>query len=125
MPPLLGSAAIDAGSDSVTNFLATDQRGFPRLSGAHVDIGAVEAQAVGAASAPLLKGVAIQSGTFSFGFNYGPVADFTVLASTNVGLPSSQWSILGAAVQYLPGQYQFTDLNATNYTRRFYRVTSP
>jgi hypothetical protein len=44
MPPLSGSAAIDAGLDSVTNFLATDQRGFPRLVGAHVDIGAVEVQ---------------------------------------------------------------------------------
>ena len=42
MPPLLGSPAIDAGSDSVTNFLATDQRGLARLIGAHVDIGAVE-----------------------------------------------------------------------------------
>lgn len=36
------SAAIDAGDDSVTNSLATDQRGRPRKSGAHVDIGAVE-----------------------------------------------------------------------------------
>ena len=44
MPPLPGSPAIDAGDDSVTNFLATDQRGFPRKSGAHVDIGSVEVQ---------------------------------------------------------------------------------
>jgi hypothetical protein len=36
------SAAIDAGDDSVTNSLATDQRGHPRKSGAHVDIGAYE-----------------------------------------------------------------------------------
>ncbi|MGD1086574.1 MAG: choice-of-anchor Q domain-containing protein, partial [Verrucomicrobiota bacterium] len=42
--PLPGSPAIDAGSDTVTNFLATDQRGLPRLSGLHVDIGAVELQ---------------------------------------------------------------------------------
>jgi hypothetical protein len=38
------SAAIDAGDDTVTNSLATDQRGLPRLSGAHVDIGAYELQ---------------------------------------------------------------------------------
>ena len=39
-----GSPAIDAGDDSVTNTLATDQRGagFPRLALQHVDIGAYE-----------------------------------------------------------------------------------
>jgi hypothetical protein len=42
MPPLPGSPAIDAGLDSVTSFLPTDQRGRPRQRGAHVDIGAVE-----------------------------------------------------------------------------------
>ena len=42
MPPLPGSPALDGGTDSVTNFLATDQRGAPRKSGLHVDIGAVE-----------------------------------------------------------------------------------
>jgi hypothetical protein len=37
----------------------------------------------------------------------------------------NQWSILGPAVQYLSGHYEFTDPNATNYPQRFYRVTSP
>ncbi len=43
MPPRLGSPAIDgvpAGSEVAG--LTTDQRGFPRLTGAQVDIGAVE-----------------------------------------------------------------------------------
>jgi len=41
------SPAIDAGDDSVTGppaNLTTDQRGLPRLSGAHIDIGAYEVQ---------------------------------------------------------------------------------
>jgi CSLREA domain-containing protein len=41
------SPAIDAGDDAVTGpplNLTTDQRGLPRLSGEHVDIGAYEAQ---------------------------------------------------------------------------------
>jgi hypothetical protein len=43
--PLSGSPALDAGSDVATNapyVFTTDQRGLPRRSGAHVDIGAVE-----------------------------------------------------------------------------------
>jgi hypothetical protein len=35
-------AAVDAGDDGVLPGLASDQRGYPRKSGAHVDIGAVE-----------------------------------------------------------------------------------
>lgn len=41
------SPALDGGDDSVTSpnlNLASDQRGLPRLAGAHVDIGAYEAQ---------------------------------------------------------------------------------
>jgi len=44
---LAGSPAIDAGDDSVLGsplFLITDQRGFPRKLGSHVDIGAFEAE---------------------------------------------------------------------------------
>ena len=44
MPPLPGSPAIDAGLTSATNSL-TDQRGFSRMVGSSIDIGAVEIQA--------------------------------------------------------------------------------
>lgn len=44
MPPLPGSPALDAGNDAAVTGLATDQRGYPRISGAHVDLGAVEFQ---------------------------------------------------------------------------------
>ena len=44
MPPLPGSPAIDAGDDSATNRMATDQRGWPRQAGAHTDLGSVEVQ---------------------------------------------------------------------------------
>jgi hypothetical protein len=125
MPPLPGSPAIDAGLDSVTNFLATDQRGYPRLSGAHVDIGAVELQSP-AANPPVLTGPARgANGAFSFTFNSASNADFTVLATTNLALPLGQWSILGEVFQNAPGQYQFTDSAATNSPQQFYRVVSP
>ncbi|MDZ8120469.1 choice-of-anchor Q domain-containing protein [Pontiella agarivorans] len=43
MPPLPGSPAIDGGY-SRANTLAVDQRDAPRISGTHIDIGAVEIQ---------------------------------------------------------------------------------
>lgn len=126
MPPLAGSPAIDAGDDSVTNFLTADQRGYPRLSGAHVDIGAVEVQVVSEANAPMLNRPVVQAnGGFTFDFTSSPDTDFTVLAATNPAQPATQWSNLGPATQNPPGQYQFTDIFAPNYPKRFYRVKSP
>jgi hypothetical protein len=42
MLPRADSAAIDGGNDHIAALPATDQRGVPRQSGAHVDLGAVE-----------------------------------------------------------------------------------
>ncbi|MBU6410024.1 MAG: hypothetical protein KGR98_06530, partial [Verrucomicrobia bacterium] len=131
MPPLPGSPAIDAGADSVTNFLATDQRGYPRLSGAHVDIGAVEVQFVPAPanSPPVITGAfwayAGESNAFQFTFTNVLDADFTALASTNMALPLADWTVLGNIPEISPGEYQFTDWNATNSAQCFYRVVSP
>jgi predicted outer membrane repeat protein len=129
LPPLAGSPVIDAGDDSVTAFLTTDQRGHPRWSGAHVDIGAAEAQYAPANDPLLLTGSAFSgaggTNSFQFTFTNVPDADFTVLASTNVAPPSSLWTPLGPALQNPPGQYQFTDPDAANYPQRFYRVVSP
>jgi predicted outer membrane repeat protein len=147
MPPEFGSPVIDAGSDWVTNLLATDQRGFPRLAGAHVDIGAVEAQTAPANDRPVLQTARIYPNGipgflpgvfFGFSFTNAPDVDFTVLTSTNLTLPLAQWTALGnAAPDSLPGQYEFFDqLHATgsgvgtNFAaafnpRQFYRVVSP
>ena len=129
MLPLFGSPAIDAGDDAVTNFLATDQRGYPRCSGAHVDIGAVEAQWAPANHPPLLRNstwiAAAGARCFQFTFSSVTNADFTVLATTNLALPLPDWTRLAPVIQCSPGQYQFTDLGATNYPQCFYRIVSP
>jgi hypothetical protein len=64
-------------------------------------------------------------GAFQFSFTNMPGADFTALASTNLTSPSSNWIALGAPTEVSPGQFQFTDPQATNAMRRFYRVRSP
>ncbi len=124
MVPLYGSPLIDAGTDSATSFLATDQRGYPRLSGAHVDIGATEAQFAASIHPPLLIQV-VQSGTqLQFAFTNAPNVDFTALMSTNLNSPLSNWTVLGNVTEVSSGEYQFTDASATNRAQ-FYRVVSP
>ena len=41
------------------------------------------------------------------------------------GVTVPDWTMLAPAIQYSPGQYQFTDPGATNYPQRFYQVVSP
>ena len=130
MPPLPGSPAIDAGNDADAIQFTTDQRGYPRLSGAHVDIGAVEAQMASAGNPPMLMNSVWSSGggssaTFQFSFTNSENLDFSALTSTNVALPLTNWTILGNAIQVTPGVYQFTDPGAANHPQRFYQVVSP
>ena len=37
-----------------------------------------------------------------------------MLAATYPSLPRADWTVLGSATEVSPGQYQFTDLQATN-----------
>ncbi|MBC8095864.1 MAG: hypothetical protein H7Y43_08625, partial [Akkermansiaceae bacterium] len=126
LPPLPGSPVIDGGSDAAASTFITDQRGLPRLAGLHVDIGAVELQTIGVTNPPVLTGIAkLGNGSIQFNFTNLTGAGFTVLTATNVALPLSNWTVLGAPIEVSPGQYQFTDAQATNNVQRFYRVRSP
>ena len=40
----------------------------------------------------------------------------------NVSLPLRNWTALGGVAEIFPGQFQFTDTQATNSPQRFYRV---
>ena len=64
------------------------------------------------------------SGTFSFSFTNVAGASFAALASTNLALPLSNWTVLGPITDSPPGHYQFNDSQATNGLR-FYTVRSP
>jgi hypothetical protein len=126
MPPLAGSPVVDAGNDAIAGALTIDQRGFPRRSGAHVDIGAVELQF--ASSPALLMGASLLgNGSFGFTFTNLPGGSFTVLTSTNIALPVNTWSNLGPALEMPPGSghFQFNAPNAKSGALQFYRVRSP
>jgi alpha-tubulin suppressor-like RCC1 family protein len=67
----------------------------------------------------------LPAGSFQFAFSNTPGAFFSGLAATNPGLPLSNWTSLTGLVEVSPGQFQFTDSQATSTPRRFYRVRSP
>ncbi len=64
-------------------------------------------------------------GGFQLNFTNLTGLGFSVLGSTNVAVPLTNWTVLGAPVENPPGRYQFTDPQATNNPTRFYRVRSP
>jgi hypothetical protein len=49
---------------------------------------------------------------------------YRILATTNISQAVSDWVQVGTG-SFTGGTFSFTDLNATNYPRRFYRVFSP
>jgi Concanavalin A-like lectin/glucanases superfamily/Immunoglobulin I-set domain len=50
---------------------------------------------------------------------------YSILATTNIALPLSQWTVLTSGNFDGAGQFTFTDLNATNNPTQFYRISMP
>jgi len=65
------------------------------------------------------------NGSFQFAFsNNASGASFTVLTTTNLSLPLTNWTVAGPATNIAPGLFQFST-PATNNPRGYYRVRSP
>ena len=93
-----------------------------------MDIGAAELQLITANSPTHIASAKIfGSGPLQLNFSNQSGSSFRVLTTTNVSLPVAAWAEIGFAIETpaSSGQFEFTDLQATNYTRRFYRVKSP
>ena len=73
----------------------------------------------------LASPVRLVNGAIQFGFANVPGGSFTALTASNVELPAASWTVLGSVTEISPGQYQFTDSQATNNPLRFYRIRSP
>jgi hypothetical protein len=67
----------------------------------------------------------LANGSFQFNFSNAPGATFTALASTNLWLNLSNWTVLGSPTEISSGKFQFKDPQAPNNPQRFYRVRSP
>jgi uncharacterized delta-60 repeat protein len=75
-------------------------------------------------TATLTDAKRLTNGVCQFCFTNSVGALFGVLATTNPALPLSNWTALGRVTEVSPGQFQFTDPQATNTARRFYRLRS-
>jgi hypothetical protein len=72
---------------------------------------------------PNITGVKkLTNGVVQFSFTNKVGAIFGALASTNIALSVNNWSALGRVPEISPGQFQFSDPQATNYSTRFYRA---
>jgi hypothetical protein len=67
----------------------------------------------------------LPGGAFQFTFANTLGVSFTALGTTNLSLPLSDWTALGGVTEVSPGQFQFTDPQATNSSQRFYLIRSP
>ena len=65
------------------------------------------------------------NGSFRLEFTNAHGALFSVLATTNLMLPLTNWTMIGIVTDSPPGQFQFTDQQATTNSQRFYRIRSP
>ena len=108
-----------------SNSLAASQR-FTRLFSGSMAQHTLALVAAPPASDPVLTTTPTRiKGTFQFAFSNTPGAFFGVLSATNPALPFSTWTPLDGLTEVSPGQFQFTELQATNSPRCFYRIRSP
>jgi hypothetical protein len=77
------------------------------------------------ATAPtLLNPTILLNGNFQFSFTSSPGALFTVLGSSDLTLPRSNWTVLGSATETSLGHYQFIE-SVAGSNARYYMVRSP
>ena len=108
LAPFSGQAWFDTNAVPITGQRQSLQMGLPIIP------------------APALGNlVALGGGRYRFSFSGPTGAPYTVLATTNVSLPVSQWLQLGPAVEVTSGQFAFTDTPPPGSPARFYRVRSP
>jgi autotransporter-associated beta strand protein len=76
----------------------------------------------GPASTPSITSITTGSGgAITIGGTGTLVAPFTVLTTTNLATPLTNWQVIGTGT-FTNGTFNFTDTSATNSPRRFYRV---
>lgn len=122
------TSSLNTGRYFHTATLLPDGQRVLITGGGNYNSGAVfstaELYVPGAKAVQLTNTKLLSDSTFQFTFSYTPGTAAQVLASTNPGLPLSQWTVLGNVTEVSPGQFQFTDSQTTNIPIRFYHIGS-
>ena len=66
-----------------------------------------------------------QAGQAALQFSGTPNASYTVLSTTNLTVPRTNWIPLGQALQPTSGSFQYLDSQSSAYPQRFYQIRSP
>jgi hypothetical protein len=117
IPPLAGTGQSFGGNISVSNTL----NGVVRFTFNDATL-AYSLRALPPTRAALSPA---GNGDIRIAFTNAEGMRFTVLASTNLAQPLSNWIVLASVPEIAPGQFQFSDPAATNFPRRYYRLRTP
>ena len=71
---------------------------------------------------PQLSGAKYVGSSYTLTFTNTPGTTYTVLATTNLALASTNWITLGTCTDSVPGNFQFTDTQAGTNKLRFYQL---
>ncbi len=115
---------ITGTANGVVSYSFTANTGSPRT--AHIGLlgeSIPVTQSVLTVTPPQLTAQLLGNNTFQFTFTNTPGTSFTVLATTNLTLPLTNWVNLGTVSNISPGMYQFTS-PLTN-SQEFYQITWP
>jgi len=67
----------------------------------------------------------VVGGCFQFGFTNLAGLKFSVWGATQPDASPNSWAALGAATEFSPGQFQFTDPQPAAMRQYFYKVNCP
>jgi hypothetical protein len=91
----------------------------------NVQLASAELYNSAAGGISLVNPVKLPGGAFQFAFTGPANGTNTVLATTNLALPLADWTVLGTVPEFSTGLFVFSDPQAANGPKGFYRIRSP
>ena len=117
---------IDGVTNGVVSFSVAANPGLPRIAFITLLGQAIPVIQVSLGPPQVLTALPVQgNGVFRLAFGDSQNASFTVVTSTNLSVPLSDWTVAGAASNIGPDLFEFSSQVTTNDSQRFYQVRSP
>ncbi len=116
---------ISGVANGVVSFSFTANAGLSRT--AHINLlgQSIPITQTGVTPPTLTSAQMMGNGVCQFCFSNTVGASFTVVCSSDLSAPFSNWTVAGTVTNTAPGQFQFTSQPMTNDGQRFYGVRSP